>query len=330
MTSKNRIVTARTVDSSLQTFDAQTRDSTGAFLIGELERLDQTIHKPLYSVSWSRDIMLREDVSMADEVSSFTLSDFAAPGGSSPNGKAFIGKDANAIQGMQLNMSKIPHPLTLWGMQLGWTLPELQSAQKLGRPVDVQKFEGMQIKYQMDLDEMVYIGDPQIEATGLLNEPSLFSSNVPNGNWTINTDPDLILADVNALLTKVWKQTGYAVCPSELRLPPEKFGILTQAKVSDAGNVSLMTYLEQNSISLRVNGRALNIQPLKWLPGQGQGGTDRMMAYTNDRQYVRFPLVPMQRTPLEYRDLRQLVTYFCRFGQVEWVYPDTGGYMDGI
>ena len=31
-------------------------DSTGAFMVGELERLDLTLHEPLASVSWGRDI----------------------------------------------------------------------------------------------------------------------------------------------------------------------------------------------------------------------------------------------------------------------------------
>ena len=33
--------------SSMQTHDGRTVDSTGAFLVGELERLDQTLHMPL-------------------------------------------------------------------------------------------------------------------------------------------------------------------------------------------------------------------------------------------------------------------------------------------
>ncbi|MFX7784810.1 major capsid family protein, partial [Acinetobacter baumannii] len=83
----------------------------------------------------SRDIDLREDVSIADETSSFTNSTFAAAGGASPNGKSWIGKDASAIAGIALDIGKTASPLTLWGMQIGWTIPELESAQKLGRPV---------------------------------------------------------------------------------------------------------------------------------------------------------------------------------------------------
>ncbi len=135
---KSNIIRAYTCD-GLMTFDQRTIDSAGAFLVGELERLDQNLHAPLAAVTWNRDIDLREDVSVADEFSSFTNSSFAAASGTGLSGKAWIGKEANAITGIGLDISKTAQALSLWGMQLGWTLPELESAQKLGRPVDQQK-----------------------------------------------------------------------------------------------------------------------------------------------------------------------------------------------
>lgn len=316
----------------LLTFDQQTIDSAGAFLVGELERLDQNLHAPLAAVTWSRDISLREDVSIADEFSAFTNSSFASAPGVAGSGKAWVGKDANAITGIALDIGKTTSPLTLWAMQLGWTLPELESAQKLGRPVDQQKFTGMQLKYQMDIDEQVYIGDSALGLTGLVNgTPVTNVANAVTGNWANPaTTPDQILADVNELLNSVWQASAFAVCPTDLRLPPLEFGTLVSRKVSDAGNISVLEYLRQNSLSNAINGQPLNIQPLKWLTGRGVGNADRMVAYTNDPMRVRFPLVPLQRTPLEYRDLRQLTTYFGRLGAVEFVYPETVGYRDGI
>lgn len=325
---------AKFTKDSLMTFDARTIDSTGAFLIGELERLDQTLHAPLVAVTWSRDIDLREDVSIADESSSFTNSAFAAAGGTNPNGKAWIGKDSNAIAGMQLDIAKTANPLFLWGMQLGYTIPELESAIRLGRPIDVQKYEGMQLKHQMDIDEMVYIGDTDLGKYGLFNHSSVTSGAVTAGAtgdtlWTSKT-PDEILADVNALIQSTWAASGYAVCPGELRLPPAQFAYLVSQKVSTAGNVSILTFLEDNSISLRVNGKKLNIQPVKWLTGRGAAGADRMVAYTKDKNRVRYPMVPLQRTPLEYRGIHQLTTYFGRLGCLEVVYAETIQYADGI
>ena len=313
----------------LMTFDQATIDSAGVFLVGELERLDQTLHAPLASVTWGRDIELREDVSIADEVSSFTNSAFASAGGASPVGKSWVGKDANAIQGIALDIGKTAHPLTLWALQLGWTLPELESAQRLGRPVDQQKFAGMQLKYQMDVDEQVYIGDTGLGVTGLINNTSVSTNNAVNGTWASAT-PAQILQDIQTGEETAWQNAAFAICPSKLLLPPVSFSILNSTIVSTAGNISVLEYVKNNSLCNSINGRPLDIQPCKWLTGAGASGKNRMVFYTQDHNRVRFPLVPLQRTPLEYRDLRQLTTYFGRLGVVEWVYPETGNYVDGV
>ena len=320
-------VRARTRD-HMMTFDARTVDSSGAFLVGELERLDQTMHEPLVDVTWGRDIDLRSDVSIADEVSSFSNATFAAAGGASPTGKSWVGKNADAIQGIALDIGKTAQPLTLWAMQLGWTIPELESAQKLGRPVDTMKHSGLVLKHNMDVDEQVYIGDDIIGVEGLLNSSKVGATNV-NNTWKTAT-ADEILDDVNMILYNAWIASGFAVCPSKLLVPPEQFGLLVTRKVSDAGNISILEYIKINCISNAKNGTPLDIQPSKWLVGRGTGGTDRMMCYTQSENRVRFPMVPLQRTPIEYRDLRQLTTYFGRLGVVEWVYPETAYYADGL
>ena len=333
--SRPALIRARTRD-AMMTFDRATIDSTGVFLISELERLDQTLHQPLVSITWSRDIDLREDVSIADEASSFTNSSFASAGGATPSGKAWIGKDSTSITGLALDIGKTSNPLYLWGMEVSYSLPELESAQKLGRPVDAQKFQGMQTKHQMDIDEQVYIGDSSLGKYGLVNSDLVTVDTLGNGaagtaTW-VTKSPDEILADVNTTIQACWAAAGYAVCPGELRLPPSQFAYVASQKVSDAGNVSILQFLEENSISLRVNGRKLNIQPLKWLATAARSGAtaDRMVVYTKANDRVRFPLVPLQRTPLEYRSIFHTTTYFGRLGVVEFVYPETVRYADGL
>jgi hypothetical protein len=326
----------------LMTFDASSKltvDSTGAFLIGELERLDQTLHDPLVQITWPRDIMLREDVTIADEWSSFTNSSFAAPGGINPTGKNWTSKDANAIAGIAVDIGKTAHPLYEWGMEVKWTLRELASAAKMGRPIDDQKYSGMKLKHQMDIDEMVYIGDSFYGQYGLTNlnlaSPSLVTpTNAVAGVsgstlWTQKT-PDEILNDINTLLTNTWLSSFYAVVPRKILLPPSNFSYIVANKVSGAGNVSILEYVKANSLTNGTYGIPLDIQPLKWLTGRGVGGTNRMVAYTNDRDRVRFPMVPMQRTPVEYRSLYQITTYYCLLGCLEAPYSSTIGYVDGI
>ncbi len=331
---------------SFQTADGRTVDSTGAFLVGELERLDLTLHAPLASVTWGRDIDLREDVTIADEVSSFTLSTFAASGGlgtgnSIGNGKAWIGKNTNQISGIDTDIAKIPHTLRPWAMELKYTILELESAAKLGRPIDQQKYEGLQLKHQMDIDEQVYIGDTSMGDTGLVNNSLVTNvQNAANGvsgsaKWAQKT-PDEILADVNAWLTSVWAASAWAVIPERLMLPPAQFGYISTQKVSSAGNVSILKYIQDNNLLTTSGKGKLEILPLKWLIGAGVGGTigvvgtDRAVVYTKDKSRVRYPMTLLQRTPIQYDSIYHKSTYFCRLGAVEVVYPETMGYFDGL
>lgn len=337
------------------THDGKTVDSTGAFLVGELERLDLTMHEPLAEVSWGRDIDLREDVTIADDVSSFTLSSFSANSGTGSGqgigtGKAWLGKATDQITGLSVDISKVPHALTPWGMELKYTIFELESAAKLGRPIDAQKYEGLQLKHQMDIDEQVYMGDTTIGATGLLNDAGIAPANLAVGasgvtNWMPNAQGLSktaleILSDVNTALTTVWKAAAWAVVPTELRLPPDQFGYISTQPVAIGGTspaVSILKYIQDNNLLTTTGRGRLNIQPLKWLIGMGAGGTigtsgtvDRMFVYTKDKKRVRYPMTLLQRTPLQYDSIFHKATYFCRLGQVEWVYTETGGYFDGL
>ncbi|NMP26854.1 DUF2184 domain-containing protein [Rahnella sp. SAP-1] len=312
----------------MQTFDQATVDGTGTFLIHELERLDQTLNMPLVAFTWGRDIQLREDVSIADEISSFTQSGFSASGSPASNGKNWLSKTATAIAGVNVDISKQGFPLTLWGMELGWTLPELQAAAQVGRPIDSQKFEAMQLKWNMDTDEQVYTGDTGLGIKGLLNLSQVTPMNAAKTFATSSPD-DMRLA-INTVLSAAWANSAYSMVPTDLLIPPEQYGLLASTIVSTAGNQSLLTYLSTNTIAYHQNGRPLNIRPVKWAKGIGTSGTDRMIAYTNDKKFVRFPMVPLMSVPVQYRGLYQLVTYYGKLGAVEPVYTETLAYMDGI
>lgn len=328
----------------------RTFDSSGAFLIGELERLDPTLYEPLAEVSWGRDIDLREDVSIADEVSSFTLTTYGSAGGLGTgnaigNGKAWAGKETSQVTGVSLDIGKFVHPLRVWAMEVKYTILELESAAKVGRPVDQQKFEGLQLKHQMDIDEQVYYGDTYYGDTGLVNCSDVTAvANYPNGVsgsplWPQKT-PSEILSDVNSSLTTAWNNSGWAVLPDSMLIPPNNYGYIATQLVSLAGNTSILSYVLDNNLiakgQIPGNGKKLRLLPAKWCNGAGAGGTignasttSRTVTYSKDRKRVRYPMTPMQRTPVQFSGMYHMATYFCRLGVVEAVYPATLDYMDG-
>ncbi len=329
------------------THDGRTADSTGAFLVGELERLDPELHLPLVSVTWQRDIDLREDVTVADEFSSFTQTTYGSQGGLGAGngirtGKAWIGKVTDQISGVGVDTGKTPQPLVPWGLEVKYSLLELASAAKLGRPIDDQKMEGLKLKHQMDVDEMVYVGDATMGATGLCNAAAVTNvANVAVGAasstlWSTKT-PAEILADVNELLNSVWAASGWAVMPNKILLPPVQFGLLAAQVVSTAGSISILEFLLKNNVITASGMGKLTIVPVKWCIGAGVGGTigtinghDRMVAYTQEKRRVRYPMTMLQRTPIQYDAIYHKFTYYCRLGFMEVVYPETIGYRDEI
>lgn len=309
--------------------------STLAYYVNQLDKLDPKLHEPLFSVTWGRDIKLRTDVTFANESSSFTRSSIAAAGTNKATGKPWLSANQNAITGISLNGERVVTPLRLLGHQLSYTSVELERSQLLGQPLDVAQFNALNTMYQMYTDEMVYIGDSELSVYGLLNSTLVTAASVAADGtasstlWTAKT-ADQILRDVNSMIETAWAASGYAVCPDKLLLPPAQFAYISSQKVSTAGNMSILQYLEENSISLRVNGRKLDIQPVKWLTGRGASSTDRMVAYTNMEDRVRFPLVPVRRETPYTQGIHFNAPYIWAFGEVEFLYPETVLYRDGI
>lgn len=318
----------------------RTRDSALTYFVNQLDNLDPRLYMPLVSTSWGRDIKLRSGITMSNESTSFIQSSFAAAGtlrnanDSTGGNMSFISAETTAIPGVSVNGKRIVTPLRLLAREVSYTSVELERSQNTQQPIDVQQLDALNQIQQMNTDQMVYIGASEVGATGLLNNASITASNVVNGAsgsplWS-NKTPDEIVADINTLLANTWSSGALAVCPSKLGVPATQFSYLSSQKVSSAGNISILKYIKENSIALEINGKELEIVPMKWAAGRGSGNTNRMVAYTNEEQYVRFPMVPIRRETPYYQGIRFTAPYLWAFGEVEFVYPETIQYADGI
>ena len=309
--------------------------STQAYFINQLDVMDKRLYMPLVTTRWGRDIKLRSDFTIGAQSTSFQRQTFGGTGTDSATGQPWISQNTTAIPGVSVDGERIVSPVRPLARQVSYTIIELESSQMAGgQPLDVQKMNALQELYQMGTDRMVYVGDADKNAEGLVNSSVVTSFGVPNGaggqpEW-VNKTPDEILADVNSLLTLVWKNSALEICPSKLLLPPDQYSYIISQKVGTSGDSSIMKFLKENSICLAENGIELDIQASKWLPGAGAGGTDRMVAYTNDEMRVRFPLAPIQRKQETYAGITWSMPYVWAYGVVEIVYPETLGYADGI
>ena len=294
--------------------------STGAFLVGELERLDPQLYEPITDFTWGRDIDLRTDVTIADEVSSFILSNYAGGfGGTGVGKKSWIaGMDTTPAK-VAISATKITTPLTPWGMEVSYSIFELQKAMQVGRPIDVQKYDAMRIKHQLDIDTQVYVGDEELGIKGLLNnDANAVTSNI--GALGADSTPADILDYFNKVLNDAWAATQYTRIPNRILVAPAFFSRLVATQLPNTNKNLLQFVLENNLCS--ANGGKLEILPCKWLADTKYFADSRMVAYTKDRSVVRFPMVNLQSLPVQYRDYMQSVPYYGALGGVEFVRPE--------
>lgn len=302
--------------------------STGAFMRGELERLDQELYAPLADFTWSRDIDLREDVTIADEVTSFMLANYAGGFGSiGGSGKSWIkGMDTTPAR-VSVETSKVTTPLTPWGMEVSYSIFELQKAMQVGRPIDVQKYDAMKFKHQLDIDQQVYMGDEGIGVKGLLNNDAVVAkSNL--GSVDVKTmSADDAVKLFNEVLEASWKATQYIRIPDTILIPPALFAALASKQLPNVDK-NVLEYVLQNNIAVS-NGGKLTIRPVKWLNDSSiNSGNGRLVAYTKARDVVRFPLVQLQSMAPQFRDFMQSVSYYGALGGVEFVRPEMVYYGD--
>lgn len=306
-----------------------TRDSSLAFFVNQLDAFDTKIHEPLAAVTWSRDVKLRAGISLGNQSTSFVRGNFAHAGQQSAQGAHFIGSAKNtSLTAVGVDGTQVVLPMQLWGGEIRYNAVELERSQLIGQNLDDMQTRALQLSYNLDVDRMVYVGGAG--QGGLINSTDVTVASALGATWSAGT-ADTILQNVNDLIKAAWAASAYAVCPNVLLLPPAQYALIVAKKAgTDGAGGSVLNFLQNNSISLQVNGVPLDIRPCKHLTGAGDSGKDRMVAYNDSELYVRYPLAPIVRQTPYYQGITFAAPYVAALGAVEFVYPETAIYQDGL
>lgn len=305
-----------------------------AFLIGELEKQDPTLYAPLTSTTYPRDIYIETGGGFVD----FTSNYFVGYSTSSPNANGLIGGQSTAIPVMQADISKDVQKVYTWAHILKVPYIDEKKLAQIGRNLEQILDDGIKLNYNKTLDSMAYTGFADVGSYGLVNNPNVATSVVAVGAsastiW-VNKTPDEVLVDVNDMINDSWVASEYDLSGmiNHILIPPENFAYIVTAKVSAAGNMSILQYLMENNIA-KYNGINLQIFPSRWCKGAGIGGTNRMVGYVNNRNRTRFNLpVPIMRalTQPSVTDMAYLTSYVAQMGETVFLYLQPPQYRDGI
>lgn len=299
----------------------------------QLENIDTTLNQPLENYTWSRDISLRPNVVLSDEVTTFRRADYAGTGTTSLTGIPWVTAETTALPGITLSREQVSAPMRLAGAEVSYSVLEIEKAQRLGVNLDTEKTAAIQTRYQFSIDRMVYLGDPGLDSDtyksrGLMNNDTFNESEeidfASGGN---EADPDVVITGINNLLTMLWEKAGGVVVPNKLLVPTGLYAYLVRTKYSSNAEITAMAYLKDHNICAE-RGVQLEIDPTFYANTAGANQKGRIVAYNKDTKYIRQVVAPIRRFSTETGSFTVRTPYIWGLGGQEIVYPETVGYAD--
>ena len=315
---------------NVMTMDAAGIASGMAFLESELEKRDPLLRKPLTSVTYPRDIVVKTGGGWVDYVSAQAVG-YGITGGSGDSPIQAGG--CNGLPIIQANLEKGLYKAHTFAAALRVMWVDMQKANYIGRSLDQMLQDGMRMAYDKHMDQNVYVGMERYSSTGLLNNPDVTESAVTGGTWATKTK-EQILADINSAITQVWEAAEYDedAMPNHILLPYEQYTYILNTMVTEIATETIMDYVLKNNVAAK-NGKSLYIGATKWCKGAGTGGTDRMAVYVNHERFISADeLVPLSRvmTSPNAAEACYDTAYMANLSEVEVFYPQTISYYDGI
>ncbi|MBD5153093.1 MAG: DUF2184 domain-containing protein [Oscillibacter sp.] len=315
---------------NMMTMDAAGIASGMAFLESELEKRDPLLRKPLTSVTYPRDIVVKTGGGWVDYVSAQAVG-YGITGGSGDSPIQAGG--SNGLPIIQANLEKGLYKAHTFAAALRVMWVEMQKANYIGRSLDQLLQDGMRMAYDKHMDQNVYIGVEEYGSTGLLNNPNVTESAVTGGTWATKTK-EQILADINSAITQVWEAAEYDedAMPNHILLPYEQYTYILNTMVTELATETIMDYVLKNNVAAK-NGKSLYIGATKWCKGAGTGGADRMAVYVNHERFLQVEeLVPLARVMSQPNAANFCydTAYAANLSEVELFYPQTMMYFDGI
>lgn len=322
------------ISNNLAAMDAAAIAGGMAFLEAELEKRDPKVREPLTSVTWMRDMIVKNGGGWVEFTSNF-FSDYGVAG---PNQYGLTGGETTTIPIVQTNLSKDIYPVNNWQNVLKVNFIDMQKAQGAGRSLDDLLDNGIKLNWNKSLDYVTYFGWAGMP--GLTNNSNIAHASVATGAggstlWSKKT-PAEILYDVNTIMTSTVAASQYDVSgmADHILVPWAQFAYISSQLVSSAGNVSILTYLLENNLG-KTQGVDLKIFPCRQCLAAGAGGTDRMIAYKNDEEKIYMDVtVPIQRVmtvpSVDNGGGAYLTLYAGQIGVVKFLFPTTASYGDGI
>lgn len=246
---------------------------------------------------------------------------------------------ADDMRMADINRGKFEQGIEMAGIGYKYNLEEISQAMMIpGLNLSAERAAAAVRASEEFVDRVVRVGDSAKGFTGMFNNGNVTVATVAtvSGQTTwaqkaAASDPDAIIADVNAALTAVYTGSDTAEMADTVLLPIAQMQILSNTRLPNTG-MSALTFLTANNTWTAVTKQPLTILGALNLDTAGATGGPRMVAYKNDPTVLKLHM-PMPHRFLDVRqvgDLTYRVPGILRIGSVEIRRPGTMVYYDGL
>jgi len=256
-------------------------------------------------------------------------------GGDLPTSKIFV--------------KEFQHQAYRLGMSYEYTLDDLLAAQfsaQNGGPalnIDMEQAQAAKEGIAKGLDAVAGVGSatsatipglsvgigPDVGMLGLLNQPNASLYTPATGaqgstQWLFKT-PDEKVADIVGQFGAMEAGTYKVFVPDSFLLPISQYRGAASSRMGDGSDETVISLIKTKMLP------GISIESWQYCQGAGSGGTDRCVAYINNKRYVKHMISQMFRQmPPQYEDLTFSVDCVAKTAGVFSPYPLSISYMDSI
>ncbi len=252
--------------------------------------------------------------------------------------------DSSANDTPNVDVSWAEKTFNIHGAEVGYefTQQEIRSTALLKAPLPERRFQSSVQAYQRFCNRVGLLGDTPKNLTGLLNNANVAHAVTPSThNWTGaagiggSTAATIaeILTDFAFGMQAVYAASGFNVMPDMVGLPELawQYMSVTPLNTSNATNITILKFLQENNIFTASTNKPLTILPIFAAATVGASSTGRAVFYVNDTDTLVFH-IPM---PLAYLAPQLVGTKVkvpgeFRLSGVEVKRVTNAYYMDGV
>lgn len=305
-----------------------------AFIVSQLTYTEGTVFDRLYTpMQYEQLIPITNEAGEWAESIRYEIYDFAGQGRRT-SGK---GKDINLVDVAYADKT---FPVVNGDIGYDYTTEELRRTAFLRRPVPERKLAAAIEGYRRHMNTVGLFGENNL--TGLFNNANVPHGNAPHGTWqaTYNaaTTSDQqaaavagILADINSGITGVWNTTAFNDQVTDVVISPAAYAFIGSTPRSANSDKTILQYVKENNIAKVERGIDINFVAGYGLDTAGVGSTKRVLFYvkSDTRLVMHIPLALRFLAP-QLLGLSVQVPGEYKYSGVEWRYPGSAYYMDGV